>query len=118
MVTIPFKPSIANQTFSTTIEDEEYRFSARWNSRAGQWRMDVFDAEGNAIIRGVAIVLGTYLGRTSTHRLFRNGVFVALDTTQTGTEATLDDLGTRVVVRYCQRAELIARFVNATEAET
>ncbi len=112
MLILPFAPSIPNQTFTTFIEGEEYRFGARWNGRGGQWFMEVFTADGTPIIRSVPIVLGVYLGGRSTHKLFRAGLLIALDMTRTGTEATLDDLGTRVAVRYYPHAEAITRLAT------
>lgn len=97
---LPLQPSVGNYRFSTTITDVTYIFDVRWNSRDVAWYMDVYEANLTPIIYGIKIVLGVYLGRCSRHRLFRQGVMVAVDTTSQGREATFDDLGTRVEVKY------------------
>ncbi|MBK9033275.1 MAG: hypothetical protein IPL61_18715 [Myxococcales bacterium] len=46
-------------------------------------------------------MIGTYLGRTYKHRLFRTGALVAIDRSGAGRDATFDDFGRRVLlVRY------------------
>jgi hypothetical protein len=110
IVTLPFTPSIPNQEFTTQIGGVVYVFSARWNAREGAWRMSIATTDGTAIIDGVKIVLGAYLGRTCTHPLFHAGVFVAVDTTAQGIEATLDDFGLRVVVNYLTVPDILRRL--------
>lgn len=113
MKEVPFKPSIPDQQFSVQIGDAEYVFRALWNTRASRWFLDVSEINGTPIIRSVAIVLGTFLGRRSTHRLFSEGCLVAIDTTNQSLDAGLDDLGTRVVVRYFEAMEAFAAAVSA-----
>ncbi len=108
MIEIPFAPSIPYYRFSTTIEDVEYIFDVRWNSRTAAWYFDVLEFDETPIISGVKIVLGMYLGRRSTHRLFHTGVFVAVDTTRQHQEAGFDDISTRVVVRRYAVEEVMA----------
>ena len=111
MIVLPFKPSEPDQQFSVQIGDSQYTIRALWNARArrvgGLWFMDVYEIDGKPIMRSIAIVLGTFLGRTSTHPLFRTGVFIAADRTLTGTDAGLDDLSTRVEVRYYRNDEAL-----------
>lgn len=97
---IPVVPSIANYSFETYIEDVQYTFGVRWNERDGFWYLDVTDADGYPIVRGERIVLNAYIGRKSTHPLFRNGVLAAIETSGSMLDATFDDLGIRVELRY------------------
>lgn len=107
IVEIPFQPSIGLYRFGTPIDDSSYVFDVRWNSRDAAWYFDVREADLTPIVYGVKIVLGTYLGRRKNHRLFRRGVMVATDTTGQGREATFDDLGARVVVRWIPQTDLL-----------
>lgn len=84
-----------------------YLFDVRWNSRDSSWYMDVLEADETAIVSGVRLVLGTYLGRRTRHPLFARGVFVMFDSSGSGAEATLDDLGTRVQLRRYLAQEII-----------
>jgi hypothetical protein len=116
MLIVPFKPSIPEQEFSLQIGPSQYWFRALWNARhgaSGFWFCDVLEIDRKPIAKSVAIALGTFLGRTSTHPLFRAGAFVAVDTSKQSSDAGLDDLGTRVQVRYYDLPDLMARFARA-----
>lgn len=110
MVIIPFKPSEPDQQFTLQLGDSQFTIRALWNARSKQWFMDVYELDGKPIMRSIAIVLGTFLGRTSTHALFRGGSFVVVDNTRSQTDAGLDDLGTRVEVRYYRNDEVLAQL--------
>lgn len=92
----------------TVINDQSYTFSCKWNSRDNSWYLDVDEESGTPIVSGVRIVLGVYLGRKSTHPLFTSGVFVAIDLSRQSKEATIDDLGTRVIVVRYSVEEIVA----------
>lgn len=104
---LPFIPSEAHYTFDTSILDTPYSFEVRWNARDPAWYFDLSEIDGTPILRGVKIVLGTYLGRTSTHILFQNGVFAVIDTSGGYRDPGFDDLGTRVEVRFYPTADII-----------
>jgi len=110
MVVLPFIPSVPFYTFTTTIEDEPYSFKVRWNSRDEAWYFDVSTDDGEVLRQGVKVVLGTYLGRACTEKFFELGVLWAIDTTSQAKEATFDDIGTRVEVRYYSAVEVQALF--------
>lgn len=117
MIVLPFKPSEPDQQFTVQLGESQYTFRALWNERATLWHMDVYEIDGTPIMRSIAIVLGTFLGRTSTHALFRSGSFVAVDLTRTQTDAGLDDIGTaasggRVEVRYFSNDEVLAQLAS------
>lgn len=97
---LPFTPSEAFQEFSTTLDGTDYTILAQWNGRNASWSMDLLDADGVIIRAGSRIALGSFPGRRSADARFPEGVFVVLDTSGEGIDATLDDLGTRVLVHY------------------
>jgi len=113
MQVMPFA-AVPNYSVLVPIDNDQYRFDLRWNARAEAWYFDCFESdERTPIITGVKIVLGTYLGRRSPHRLFRTGVFVARDLSGQRQDAGFDDLGRRVVVvRYPQRDVQFIRLQN------
>jgi hypothetical protein len=106
MVILPFEPSIPNYRFGTTIDSTPYILDVRWNARSNAWFLDVFEVDEVPIFRGAKIVLGTYLGRRANHPLVRRGVLLAVDTSGAGLDAGLDDLGTRVQVRWYPQSEI------------
>lgn len=125
-IVIPFQPSLPFYELETVIEERVYLFLVRWNSRdnidpttgkpLGAWYFDIFDDEGNAVTSGLKIALGAYIGRTCTHPLFTEGVFVAVDTEGTRREPGLDDIGDgmRVEVRYYTIPEILGSDPDAT----
>lgn len=114
MQLLPLEPSIPHYTFSTVISDNTYLFEVRWNARDAAWYMDVAEQDGAPIVTGVKVVLGANLARRANHKLFTLGAFVAMDTSRTGVDATLDDLGTRVQVVYMTNFEILATITRYT----
>lgn len=114
---VPFQPSIGNYRFGCAIAGAQYIFDVRWNARdnggAGAWYFDVSEIDETSIIRGVKVVLGTYLGRSSKHHLFSDGVFVAADLSGQQKEPGFDDLGVRVSIVYIPVLELRIRLAGA-----
>jgi len=110
---LPLRPSIGNFEFRTVLLSVEYKFKCRWNRQTLAYYLDIREADATPIRFGVKIVLGTYLGRTSTHPLFRRGVFAPrIPQGDDRREAQFDDLGTRVQVWYYTNEEVVAQVVN------
>jgi hypothetical protein len=121
---LPFVPSIGAYRFGTSIGRSFFIFDVQWNSRdnidrhtgiaQGAWYFNLRDEQLKLIAGSLKIALGAYIGRRVNHPLFRQGVLVAQDTTNSkvnaGKEAGYDDLGTRVLVKYIPVAELIRRL--------
>lgn len=114
---LPLRPSLGAYRFTTSLDGTQYLFSVRWNSRdnegRGAWYFDVSEFDGTAILRGVKIVLGTYLGRWSDHPLLLRGVFVAQSSATVHADPGFDDLGVAVQVLYYNRADLAAAMLGA-----
>ncbi len=98
---VPLVPSNAAYSFLVAIDGDVYTFALAWcetDADAG-WYLDVMTEIGEPIAMGLRLVLGIYIGGRSQHKLFRSGVFVMVDTTNQGVDATFEDLGTRVEMR-------------------
>ncbi len=113
--TIPVEPSVPDQQFTTTLTGIVYDIRVRWNTRDESWYMDVRDKAGVAIQLGIRLVLGSTLGLASGNPLRPEGRFILIDTSGENREATLDDLGTRVVLQFESWAEMNATL-SAVEA--
>lgn len=117
---IPLEGNIGYYEMGTSIQGVHYWIDVRWNGSAnidpdtgkptGAWYLDFFESDRTPIILNVKLVLGMYLGRRANHALFKNGVFVAIDTTNSGVDAGFADLGSRVIVQYIPVIELIRRI--------
>lgn len=115
-IVIPFAASTPRQSFTTTIENASYLFTARWVGREGAWYFDVAETDETPIASGIKVVLGVVLGRRCHHPLFRRGIFVAADLSGAGREAGLDDFGAdgRVQVVRLTLAEALSLRVTST----
>lgn len=105
---VPLVPSIPNYRAGLTIESTQYLIDVRWNGRMEVWFLDLMTEAGEMIKAGIAIVLGAFLGRTAASADFPGGAFVAVDTSNEGQDAGIDDLGTRVLLYYYSEEELAA----------
>lgn len=110
---LPLRPSIGAYRFTTPLNDVQYVFNVRWNSLDAAWYFDVSEFDGKPILRGVKVVLGTYLGRWSNHPLLLAGVFVARSSAPVHTNPGFDDLGRTVQVLYFSRADLAAAMLGS-----
>lgn len=108
-IVLPFVPSIGRYRFGTVIEETQYLFDVRWNTRDLAWYFDLREADETIIASGLKIVLGIFIGRQSTHPLFDDGVFVAHDESGQEKDAGYDDLGTRVLVKFITKLEIDRR---------
>lgn len=106
MQVIQTLPSVPFQTQSVTIRGKVYVLAFRWNTRDAAWYFDISDEAGAAIRSGVKIVLGAYLGRMATVDPFNDGAFVAVNTGNDAADATLDNFGAAVLLKYYTAAEL------------
>jgi hypothetical protein len=103
---LPFIPSEFNYRVNSVVDGVEYIFDVRWNGRDEAWYMDLYDVDEDPIRTGMKIVLGSLIGRRSVDPRYPAGAFVASDLSNSGTDATFDDLGVRVVVFFYSFEEL------------
>ena len=99
-VALPLIPSVPNYRVSTALENTQYIFDVRWNSRDLSWYLDISTETDEPIRVGMRIMLGTILGARSTDPRMPPGMLIAADLTNTGIDAGFDDLGTRIAVLY------------------
>ena len=106
-VELPIESGNPDQSFNTTLVDQEFAFDFRWNERAQRWYMNVSKEDGTPLVTSVAVVLGTLLAGKVSVSIdgFPEGVFKVVDTEGTNRDATLDDLGDRVVVLFIEVSE-------------
>lgn len=103
---IPMIPTVPFYRFGTALDGIQFIFDVRWNGRDGAWYMDISTEDDILIAAGIKIVLGVLLGYRSVDPAFPRGGIIASDLSNTGRDATLDDLGTRVAVYFFPFAEL------------
>lgn len=103
---LPLVPSIPEYTFATALNSNVYVIRMRWNARASTWFMDISDSEETLVLAGMACLLGCKIGLNSANTSFPAGMFLMVDTSGTGIDATLDDMGTRIQIWHYSADEL------------
>lgn len=112
---IPFVPGDTNYRLVVPLDNIDYLFDVRWNSRdnvdpvtgeaRGAYYFDLREADETIIEIGIKVVLGVRLGRTSTHPFFDVHVLQPIDLSGQGKDAGYDELGTRVQVLHMKLSE-------------
>ena len=69
----------ASFTESVTLGDNEYQLSFVWNTRGEFWSMDIADANGNALLSGVRLVISYPLNTQHPGTGLPPGVFFVND---------------------------------------
>lgn len=105
---LPFDSESAFYTVDAVLGGDRFYFDVRWNGRDSAWYFDLLDAERDPICHGVKIVLGAILGGRSTDSRMPAGMLVAHDLSGAGQDATVSDLGTRVIVVFYSDEEIAA----------
>lgn len=110
MQTLPLIPSVPSYRVGTVLEGIQFIFDLHWNAREGAWYMDVSTEDDVLVRAGVKLTLGLPVGARVADDRFPQGGLYVIDTTGNGDEATLDDLGDRVVVMYLSTSEIEALY--------
>lgn len=71
-----------------------------WNYRSEYWYLTISDADRVVVAGNLKITVGTALLRTVPGTSKPAGELIAIDTTNAGLEAGLEDLGDRVLLFY------------------
>ncbi len=108
MQRLPLIPSVARYDFATVLGGTTYVFVVYWDARDEIWYFDLLAEDETPIRHGVAILLGSPLGRRTIDPLFPDGVLVADDLAGTQRDAGFDDMGTRVLVYFLTPEEVAA----------
>jgi hypothetical protein len=102
MFEIPVSADAAQQ-FITQLGDAKYVFDLQWNDRSQQFSLTLSnDDTGQVYFEGHPVVLGTDILEPYNYGI---GSMLAVDTSNTGREATLTDFGDRVKLYWFSEEE-------------
>jgi hypothetical protein len=91
-----------------TLDGVSYAFRFRYNERGGSWNFDMLDDSGSEIISGRKVTVSWPLfGWRETDSRLPGGRLLACDTTDSDTDPTLEDFGSRVVLEYIEAADIV-----------
>ena len=100
---VPTPPEgVAKWQVRVELDGTFYRLLYKWNVRDLSWYMDIADDTGTALVRSRRIVLASDILRPFRYKAVPQGTLSIVDTTGEHKEATLEDLGDRVLVRYTE----------------
>lgn len=105
---IPLTPSETNYRLLVPLDEETFSFDVRWNSRDAAFYIDIRQDDETPIALGLKLVLGAPIGRHCTHPFFVEHFLKMIDSTDSGLDATFDDIGDRVVLLHLSRKSLFA----------
>jgi hypothetical protein len=108
---IPLIPSEPYYNFDTVLDDVQFFFTVRWNSKDAAWYLDMYDADNALMFAGEKLVLGTYIGRKSAHPWFNVNVLACIDTTTSELDAGLDEMGFRVLLQHYPVVDLVKELL-------
>ena len=94
------------------LESENFIMRIRYNKRAQAWFVDLFDTDNNAIVFGRRAVIDWPIYQQFRHLATPNGFTKFVDTTNTKVEAGRNELGTRVVMLYTDRDDIVNLTVD------
>ncbi len=107
-VVLPLIPSVPHYDVGVTLDGTPYIVEVHWNDRDSSWFFSLLDDEGDPIFAGRKIVLGTPIGHRCRDARKPPGAFLVQDLAGTDRDATIDDLGVRVMVVYFTAADIAA----------
>lgn len=87
---IPLTPQAQN--FSITLAGVDYQMMVKWCDPGSEWVLDIFDGQGNALLRGVPLVTGADLLEQYAHMGFGGKLIVQTDS-DIHAMPTYDNLG-------------------------
>jgi hypothetical protein len=107
---LPLRTDLPHYLFSVELEGRTYTVELRWNERAAGWFLSLLTADEVPIVQGRRVVVGfPLLARTRDFRL-PPGELEAIDTTGSGRDPGLTELGARVQLMYTDSADLPAGY--------
>lgn len=90
------------------LDGETFRMTFRWNKRIDSWIISLYEFDDTPIAVGRRITVGNFLFPWLVTENRPVGQLIAIDTEDEDADPGHDDLGSRVVVAYLDRDELIA----------
>lgn len=99
-------PTVGNYVQRTRLDGKDYELGFDWNPRDKNWYLTLSDTNGSPIVSGVKIVLDFPLLYRVVDERAPTGELIASDLSGAQLPPKIDDLGTRVVLRYYPAEDL------------
>jgi hypothetical protein len=99
-IELPVAADTPHQSFSVTLNGTVFGFKLRYNSRAGHWALDLYDAGANPLLSGIAIRLGVDLLAQYAGDTLPAGSLFAINWVDAYSEPDRDNFGSDVSLVY------------------
>jgi hypothetical protein len=103
---LPIDASDPQYRVGITLQDTPYIVDVRWNGRDAAWYLDFYDVAELPIRLGIKVVLGAFFLLRCADPRKPGGALLAADLSGEGRDATIDDLGSRVMIYHYTYTEL------------
>ena len=105
-VTIPTRTDWPHYALDCPLDGTTYHLDFDWNDRDNGWYLSISTPDGTPLVSGRRLVLNFPLFSRYGNPQLSPGVLIAIDTTNTGQEPGVSELGTRVQLVYLTAAEV------------
>lgn len=94
-----------SQLFDINLDGTDYTFSIKFNSRSNVWTADIVNTlTTEQILMGAPLVVGQDILEPYN---FNIGTLTVIDTSSALVDATIDDMGTRIIFLYLTPDEIL-----------
>jgi len=101
---LPVRSDIFAYTFLTTLEQNDYLFTLRFNSRQDRWIMDIQLPDETDLLIGIPLLVSFPLTFRFRDTRLPPGQFFVIDETGQERNPTRDNLGTDIKLLYSESA--------------
>lgn len=106
VIPFPVDDEPADTTVRTELEGVVFLLRRYWNKRAACWVLDILDELGQPLAVGLAVRSGSDMTGHLTIEGWPGGRIVAVDSTGSGIDPGIDELGQRVDLVYVTAQEV------------
>lgn len=103
---IPTRGDLGAYFFQIELDRIVFTLAFQFNQREGFWYFNILDIDGVPVRTGIKVISNFPLTRLITIQSRPPGEIIALDTTGQGVEATLESLGSEVLLAYEEAASV------------
>ena len=96
-----------NLNFTVDLDGVEYELYFKYNRRDGRWYLDIIALDGTSIRQGIKITANTLLIRYCMDEGRPLGELFCVDTRNSPTDPSLEDLGINASLMYIEQSSLV-----------
>jgi len=97
---IPVIQERNNYTYTIDLENTTYIFGFYYNTRAGYWTLNIYDATETLIIANIPLLLNVALLAKYNNASLPPGLLYMLNLNEDNAEATFENFGVDVLLMY------------------